>query len=193
MTAGALPASPTHWDGPGSWENIVSQNFRLVYGIALKLTGNTPDAEDLTHDTFIRAFKGIANYHPQNFEGWLRRITTNLFLDRMRRRQKIRMDSLSDAVADRLHSNESLPETVLGDTNFEADIDRALADLGPEFRAVVELRDIQQLSYEQVSQVLGIKLGTVQSRLHRARKHLRAALAHREPAQRASGHGVVST
>lgn len=163
------------------WDEVVSDHFPRVYRLALRLTGNAPDAEDLTHDTFIRVFGGLKDYRPQNMEGWLHRITTNLFLDRMRRRQRIRMDAMADAVADRLESTEPLPDRALHDTLFDPDVEDALDQLRPELRTVIMLCDVEQLSYDQIADVLGIKLGTVQSRIHRGRAKLREALEHRAP------------
>ena len=109
---------------PLDWEGIVQEHSARVYRLAYRLTGNRQDAEDLTQDVFIRVFRSLDTYEPGNFSGWLHRITTNLFLDRVRRKSRIRMDGFG---------------------------------------------------------VLGIKLGTVRSRIHRGRTQLREALAHRAP------------
>src|SRR5690606_11889785 len=119
---------------------------------------------------------------PGTFEGWLHRITTNLFLDRMRRQQKIRFDALPDDT-ERLAGREASPEAVYADAHLDADIEAALAALPPDFRAAVVLCDIEQLSYEEIAQTLGVKLGTVRSRISRGRAMLRAALADRAPRQ----------
>lgn len=164
-----------------TWDQVVAEHFTRVYRLALRLTGNPPDAEDLAQDTFVRVFGRLHDFRPQNMEGWLHRITTNLFLDRMRRRQRIRMDALADAVVERLESDEPLPDKALSDAMFEPDVEAALNTLRPEFRTVIMLCDVEQLSYEQIAEVLGIKIGTVQSRIHRGRAQLRDALAHRAP------------
>ena len=83
---------------PPTWEEIVEQHSARVYRLAYRLTGNSHDAEDLTHDVFIRVFRSLHTYQPGTFEGWLHRITTNVFLDKMRRKQRIRFDALSDDV-----------------------------------------------------------------------------------------------
>src|SRR5699024_7422895 len=166
-----------------TWDQVVSEHFTRVYRLALWLTGNPPDAEDLAQDTFVRVFGRLHDFRPQNMEGWLHRITTNLFLDRMRRRQRIRMDALADAVVDRLASDEPLADRALNDTMFDPDVEAALDKLRPEFRTVIMLCDVEQMGYEQIAQVLGLKIGTVQSRIHRGRAQLRDALAHRAPTQ----------
>jgi RNA polymerase sigma-70 factor (ECF subfamily) len=145
------------------------------------LTGNPHDAEDLTQDVFVRVFRSLHRFQPGTFEGWLHRITTNLFLDGARRRQKIRFDGLADGSAERLPSSWPNPSDQLADADLDHDVAAALSALPPEFRAAVVLCDIEGLSYEEISQVLDIKIGTVRSRIHRGRAQLRNALAHRRP------------
>ena len=130
---------------------------------------------------FIRVFRSLHTYQPGTFEGWLHRITTNVFLDRMRRKQRIRFDALSDESAARLPTREAGPEQAFDATHFDDDVQRALDALPPDFRAAVVLCDIEGLSYEEIATTLGIKLGTVRSRIHRGRALLREALAHRAP------------
>ena len=77
-----------------SWDELVRQHADRVYRLAYRLSGNQHDAEDLTQETFIRVFRSVQNYQPGTFEGWLHRITTNLFLDMVRRRARIRMEAL---------------------------------------------------------------------------------------------------
>jgi RNA polymerase sigma factor (sigma-70 family) len=166
---------------PPTWEEVVAQHSAKVYRLAYRLTGNVHDAEDLTHDVFIRVFRSLHSYQPGTFEGWLHRITTNVFLDKMRRKQRIRFDLLSDDAAARLPSREIGPEQHYTDTHFDDDVQRALDALTPDFRAAVVLCDIEGLSYEEIATTLGIKLGTVRSRIHRGRSQLREALAHRAP------------
>nr|WP_216593711.1 RNA polymerase sigma factor SigE [Arsenicicoccus sp. oral taxon 190] len=180
-----LPAAEGEpaWERP-TWDEVVREHSGRVYRLAYRLTGNQHDAEDLTHDVFIRVFRSLERYQPGTFEGWLHRITTNVFLDRMRRKQRIRFDALSDEGAARLASRERGPEQTLTDAMLDDDVQRALDALKPEFRAAVVLCDIEGLTYEEVADVLGIKLGTVRSRIHRGRSQLRTALAHRDPAAR---------
>src|SRR5512139_2764775 len=166
---------------PPTWEEVVEQHSARVYRLAYRLTGNPHDAEDLTHDVFVRVFRSLSSYQPGTFEGWLHRITTNVFLDKMRRKQRIRFDALPEDAAGRLASGEKGPEQSYHDARFDDDVQRALDALAPEFRAAVVLCDIEGLSYEEISATLGIKLGTVRSRIHRGRAQLREALAHRAP------------
>jgi RNA polymerase sigma-70 factor (ECF subfamily) len=167
---------------PPSWEEIVSTHSARVYRLAYRLTGNQHDAEDLTQEVFVRVFRSLSTYTPGTFEGWLHRITTNLFLDMVRRRQRIRFDALGEDAAEKLPSREPSPAQHFNDTHFDADVQQALDTLAPEFRAAVVLCDIEGLSYEEIAATLGVKLGTVRSRIHRGRSHLRSALRHRAPA-----------
>ncbi len=170
------------WTAP-SWEQIVTEHSARVYRLAYRLTGDKYDAEDLTQETFVRVFRSLSGYQPGTFEGWLHRITTNLFLDQVRRRSRVRIDPLGEDV-DRLspHPGPDGPERGFEHANLDNDVQHALDQLSPEFRAAVVLCDIEGLSYEEIAVTLGVKLGTVRSRIHRARAQLRAALAHRAPA-----------
>ncbi|WP_141003437.1 RNA polymerase sigma factor SigE [Nocardioides humi] len=164
------------------WGRIVEEHSDRVYRLALRLTGNRHDAEDLTQEVFVRVFRSLHTYTPGTFEGWLHRITTNLFLDQARRKQRIRFDALSDERAARLASASPAPDLAYADQTFDDDVAAALASLPPDFRAAVVLCDIEGLSYEEIAEILGAKLGTVRSRIHRGRALLRTALAHRAPA-----------
>ncbi|MFW5468732.1 RNA polymerase sigma factor SigE [Knoellia sp. CPCC 206435] len=181
----AAGAAPGEWVPP-TWEQVVEEHSARVYRLAYRLTGNVHDAEDLTQDVFIRVFRSLHTFRPGTFEGWLHRITTNVFLDKMRRKQRIRFDALSDESAARLPSREIGPEQSYADTHFDDDVQRALDSLAPDFRAAVVLCDIEGLSYEEIAATLDIKLGTVRSRIHRGRSQLREALAHRAPEVRAA-------
>ena len=137
---------PAPREGVPTWDQVVHEHSGRVFRLAYRLTGNRHDAEDLTQEVFVRVFRSLDSYTPGTFEGWLHRITTNLSLDMVRRRQRIRFDALS-----------------------------------PEFRVAVVLCDIEGLTYEEIAATLGIKLGTVRSRIHRGRVQLREALAHLAP------------
>jgi RNA polymerase sigma factor (sigma-70 family) len=176
QSAGAVP----EWTPP-TWEEVVRQHSARVYRLAYRLTGNTHDAEDLTQEVFVRVFRSLSSYTPGTFEGWLHRITTNLFLDMARRRQRIRFEGLGDESAQWLSGGEPTPAQAFDDRHLDGDIQAALKALAPEYRAAVVLCDIEGLSYEEISETLGVKLGTVRSRIHRGRAQLRAALGHRRP------------
>jgi RNA polymerase sigma factor (sigma-70 family) len=167
--------------GHPSREDIVDRHSERVYRLAYRLTGNRHDAEDLTQEVFVRVFRSLHTYTPGTFEGWLHRVTTNAFLDTARRRQRIRFDSLSDERASLISSGAPTPDVAYTDSTFDDDIETALAELPPDFRAAVVLCDVEGLSYQEIAEILRANLGTVRSRIHRGRAMLRRSLAHRAP------------
>jgi len=175
---------------PPSWDDLVRQHSPRVYRLAYRLTGNQHDAEDLTQEVFVRVFRSLASYTPGTFEGWLHRITTNLFLDMARRRQRIRFEGLGDQAVGLLRDDEPTPAQAFDARHLDTDVQQALEALAPEYRAAVVLCDIEGLSYEEIAGTLGVKLGTVRSRIHRGRAQLRAALDHRRP--RHPGHPAAT-
>jgi RNA polymerase sigma factor (sigma-70 family) len=175
---------------PPSWDEVVRLHADRVYRLAYRLSGNRADAEDLTQETFVRVFRSLADYSPGTFEGWLHRITTNLFLDLARRRQRIRFDALPEDAGDRMASTDAGPEQAYAEMNLDPEIQQALDALPPDFRAAVVLCDLEELSYEEIAATLGVKVGTVRSRIHRGRVLLREALAHRAPGLRPAEPGV---
>ena len=177
----AGPAEPDQWELP-SWEEIVRMHSARVYRLAYRLTGNQHDAEDLTQEVFVRVFRSLSSYTPGTFEGWLHRITTNLFLDTARRKQRIRFEGLAEEVAQRLPGTELTPAQAFDERHMDSDVQAALKALPTDYRAAVVLCDIEGFSYEEIAATLGVKLGTVRSRIHRGRAQLRSALAHRRRA-----------
>lgn len=169
------------WTAP-TWAELVTDHTEQVYRLAYRLTGNKHDAEDLTQDVFVRVFKSIHAFKPGTLEGWLHRITTNLFLDGARRKQRIRMDALSIA-PDHVWGSATGPEDLHVDAALDGDVGAALDSLNAEQRVAVVLCDIEGLAYDEIAEVLDIKLGTVRSRIARGRAQLREALAHRAPVE----------
>jgi len=183
----SLVDAPSAWVPP-TWDEIVRTHADRTYRLAYRLSGNRADAEDLTQETFIRVFRSLSDYTPGTFEGWLHRITTNLFLDMVRRRQRIRFEALGDDAAERLPAGRTgEPEQWFAENNLDPEIESALAALPPDFRAAVVLCDLEGLSYEEIAATLDVKVGTVRSRIHRGRVLLREALAHRAPGVRPVG------
>ena len=172
-----------------SWDEIVRAHSARVYRLAYRLTGNQHDAEDLTQEVFVRVFRSLSSYTPGTFEGWLYRITTNLFLDGARRKQRIRFDGLPEDAHDRLPAKTTGPAEQVDSGEFDHDVQSALAALPEDFRAAVVLCDIEGMTYEEIAEVLDVKLGTVRSRIHRGRTMLRKHLEHRAPRD---GHTRVS-
>lgn len=177
VTAGSTDEAQTP-----TWDQMVQEHGQQVFRLAYRLTGNRQDAEDLSQEVFVRAFNALAKYTPGTMGGWLHRITINLFLDQARRKSKIRFDRFAEGSEDRLPGNVVTPERYFEFNNLDVDVQEALRALTPEFRAAIVLCDMEGFSYEEVSRILDVKLGTVRSRIHRGRAMLRDALAHRNPA-----------
>ena len=121
---------PAEWDLP-TWEDIVRVHSARVYRLAYRLTGNPHDAEDLTQEVFVRVFRSLSSYTPGTFEGWLHRITTNLFLDSARRKQRIHFEGLADEMAHRLPGSEPTPAQAFDDSHLDDDVQAALKALPP--------------------------------------------------------------
>ncbi|ERS53137.1 hypothetical protein HMPREF1267_01065 [Corynebacterium sp. KPL1824] len=158
-----------------SWAELVAEHADGVYRLAYRLSGDQQDAEDLTQETFMRVFRSLDKYQPGTFGGWLHRITTNLFLDMVRHRSKIRMESLPEDY-ERVPGTDMTPEQAYTVANLDPVLQSALDSLAPDFRVAVVLCDIEGMSYDEIAETLGVKMGTVRSRIHRGRSQLRAAL-----------------
>jgi RNA polymerase sigma-70 factor, ECF subfamily len=182
---------PKPVDASTPWDQLVRDYSGGVYRRAYGLTRNRHDAEDLTQEVFVRVFRNLATYQPGNFDGWLYRITVNLFRSQVRRSQRVRLEQLREDVVDQRTTGRQSPEELLAARIVDNDIRDALADLPPEYRVAVLLSDIDGLSNKEIAAVLDIKRSTVGTRLHRGRAQLRAALAHNHPHRRLSQEGTA--
>lgn len=170
-----------------AFEALVVRYGQRIYNIAYRLAGNEADAKDLTQEAFIRVFRALRRIDPTaGLEGWLHRVVTNLYIDLLRRRPKVRVESLDapvytakgDEVAREVAAEGANPETAVLEASLDVDVQAALVALAPELRAVVVLSDVEGYSYEEIGQMLRIPVGTVKSRLHRARRALADRLRH---------------
>ena len=123
----------------------------------------------------MRVFRSLKDYRPGGFRGWLHRITTNLFLDMVRHRATVRMEALPEDY-ERVPGSELTPEQAYQVNHLTPALQDALDRLSPEFRVVVVLCDVADMTYDEIAETLGLKMGTVRSRIHRGRSQLRAAL-----------------
>lgn len=167
------------------FERLMRRHQKQAYNVAYRLTGNHADAEDLTQEAFVRAFRFFDTYRRDlPFEKWLYRIISNLFVDDIRRKSRLRVRSLDEPLAGEGDSAASLeipdsresPERVVLHEELDERIQKALAALPTDFRQTVILADIEGKSYEEISAQMRCSIGTVRSRLHRARKMLRGRL-----------------
>ena len=156
-----------------------------LYRVAYRMAGHHEDAQDLLQDALLEAYRSFKRFQRGSyFDKWLYRIMTNTFIDRQRHRKRVgRVESLD---APQLGEGESagreIPDwedepsrRVLRDT-FDEPIQKALDALKPEFRMVLILADVEEFSYEEISEMMDTPIGTVRSRLHRARDMMRQTL-----------------
>lgn len=166
------------------FDDLVRRYHRHAYNVAYRLVGNRSDAEDLTQEAFVRAYRFFDRYNrAMPFENWLYRIVSNVFIDEWRRRPKYRSQSLDQPVGEegsqmRLEIPDAAadPENVLMLQSVDEPLQRALNALPADFRQAVILADIEGMSYEEVAEAMRCSVGTVRSRLHRGRKMMRNRL-----------------
>ena len=162
---------------PLTWEEVARVYGRKIYNFAYRLTGNADDAHDLVQEVLLRVRRGLANYQPGSFEGWLWRITRNAFLDEIRKKKRRPTAPLPEEVdrwdkATSESADEAYARVSLGD-----DIQKALLELPIEFREAVILCDVVGLSYEEIAHAASVPIGTVRSRIHRGRKLMKEMLS----------------
>ena len=174
MPAEELASQP---DPRPTFDEVVSEYGDKIASIALHLTGNVHDAADLAQDVFERVYRNLDRYQPGTFDGWVYRITRNLFLDRVRHLSHLRMEPLPSEEWKVPASADPGPADVVERATLEARLQSGLATLGPDFRMAVVLCDIQGLTYEEIADATGWPIGTVRSRIHRGRNTMRDYLA----------------
>lgn len=158
-----------------TWEEIARDHGRFLYTVAYRLTGNHEDAQDLVQDVLIRVERGLATYRPGSLEGWLSRITTNAFLDRVRAHKRRPVVALPDDPERVLPAAVSADEA-LAQAQLPDDVQGALLALPEDYRAAVVLCDVVGFSYQDIAEALELPVGTVRSRIHRGRRRLREVL-----------------
>ncbi len=161
-----------------AWDEIAERYGDTVFTMAYRLTGDHDEARDLAQDVFVRVYRNLDRYRPGTFEGWLYRITKNLFLDRVRRSRRLRFEPLPDEEWRQPPDADPSPADRLDAGLLHGELELALLDLPPTFRMAVVLCDVQGLTYEEISQATGWPVGTVRSRIHRGRRLLRDRLGH---------------
>ena len=150
-------------------------HLRALYGTAYRMTRNAHDAEDLVQETFLRAYRGFDRFEPgTNIRAWLFTILHRVRTDAFRRAGR------SPQTTELVGEGPAVPPPQAALATGGEDVERALAALPETFRAAVVLRDIEEMSYDEIARALAIPIGTVMSRIHRGRALLRAALARPE-------------
>jgi len=173
---GSLPA----------FEELVSLHEKKIYALALRLTGHPDDAEDLAQEVFLRAFQALKDFRGEaNFATWLHRITVNLWHDELRRRGPLHKNVVSleqpanaqgDNEATRLLDLIPDPRTPYDEMLLLEAVWQGLQELSEEYRTILVLREMEDCSYEELARLLGCSMGTVKSRLNRARQALQQQL-----------------
>lgn len=160
-----------------AFETHVLPQLDVMHRVARSLTPTSADAEDLVQETLLRAFRGINGFDGRYPRAWLLTIMRNTNINHARKKRPELSDDpdMSDHSDRFAHSNT--PEAALVAATFDATIDLAFAALSPDFRQIVELVDIHGLAYQEAAEVLDVPIGTVMSRLHRARKRIRETVA----------------
>jgi len=169
---------------PAAFEEIVGAHQGRIATLCRYQLGNAADAEDATQDVFIKAFKGLRDFRPEAaLSTWLYRIAVNTCIDRRRKPFFLSLlqraaDSVDadDGGVNALPSAGPSPEKLVESQQISRDIQRALQTLSPKLRAAIVLKEIEGLSYEQIGEVQEISLGTVKSRISRAREELKRIL-----------------
>ena len=171
------------------FEGEALPHLRAVFNVARRLTRREDAARDLTQDTFLRAFSKFGGFASgTNCKAWLFTITYSLFVNRYRRQKRepqlVTVDDRDSALEQRAVAAESRQVATPARAAAEADVEAALAELPEEYRAAIMLVDVEELSYEEAAAVLACPVGTVRSRLFRARKHLAITLRNYDVAER---------
>jgi RNA polymerase sigma-70 factor (ECF subfamily) len=158
-----------------TWEEVARSHGRFIYTVAYRLTGNHDEAQDLVQEVLLRVRRGLASYRPGSMEAWLSRITTNAFLDEVRRKKRRPLEVVPD-LPERVTGVDQEPLDVLDTSRLPEHIQEALKSLPIEFRSAVVLCDVVGLNYQEIAESLDVPVGTVRSRIHRGRAQLRAML-----------------
>lgn len=161
------------------FDEYVLPEIQVLFRVALSVTGQPSDAEDLVQDTLLRAWRSIETFDGRHNRAWLLTILRNANVNGHRRRRPYLLDD-PDLGLERRAANQPVgpsAEDLLCDRTFDDTVEAALNELPAGFREVITLVDVDGLTYAEAAQVLNLPVGTVMSRLHRARKRIRSQLA----------------
>jgi RNA polymerase sigma-70 factor (ECF subfamily) len=169
-----------------AFNDLVYHYQDMAYNVAYRVLGNEDAASDATQDAFIKAYKALHQYRGGSFKAWLLRIVTNCCYDLLRTHQRRPSTPIDDLVEDDEHSDilentdDESPEDWVDREELGRLIQRGLEELPPDQRTVLVLSDIEGMAYEEIAAVTSVALGTVKSRLSRARAKLREFLTERQ-------------
>lgn len=152
-----------------------------AYNLARWLTRNEHDAEDIVQDAFLRAFKFFESFRGGNSRSWLLSIVRNTTYTWLEKNRKHEIGTVTDDEIENIQDEGPSPETVLLQDTDHKEIMAAIAGLPVEFREAIILRELEEMSYKEIADMMNVPLGTVMSRLARARRQLQESLRHRQP------------
>ena len=160
-----------------AWEDIVQTYSRRVYNLAYRFTSRADSAEDLTQDVFIRVYRSLEQYDAKqgDLQNWLMRLARNLVIDDYRKRQRAPQDQAADDLEDHKYHLRTADQSVQREMErreLGAQVQAGIDKLSPDLRTCVILRDIEELSYQEIVDLLKIPEGTVKSRINRGRIEL---------------------
>lgn len=172
------PEEPPSAEQVAFLERAIAEYGKATYNFAFRLTGNENDARDLTQDAFIRVYRAWRSFQPgTSFLSWVYRIVTNLYRDELRRRKGRFQEEIPDDNAPQEFGGERPlavnPIEDYVERQLSEPLSRSLQKLSPDQRQVIVLADIEEYSYQEIADIMGCSIGTVRSRLHRARALLR--------------------
>lgn len=178
MAAPRKPFEPPTPEQVAFLERAIEQHGKATYNFALRLTHNDADARDLTQEAFIRVYRAWRSFQPgTSFLSWIYRIVTNLHRDELRRRKGRYQEEIPEDNAPQQFRGERPlavePIEELVESQYGETMSKALAALSPDQRQVVVLADVEEYSYQEIAEIVGVSIGTVRSRLHRARHQLK--------------------
>ncbi len=160
-----------------AWEEIVQTYSRRIYNLAYRFTSRADAAEDLTQDVFIRIYRSLDQYNPKqgDLQNWLMRLARNLIIDDYRKRQRAPQDTAAEDLEDHQYHLRAAGNTVQREMErreLGIQVQAGIDKLSPDLRTCVILRDIEELSYQEIVDLLKIPEGTVKSRINRGRIEL---------------------
>ncbi|MBR6542762.1 MAG: sigma-70 family RNA polymerase sigma factor [Anaerotignum sp.] len=180
-----------------AFEELILQHEKIVYNVALRMMNHSEDARDISQEVFLKAYRNLANFDERSaFSTWLYRITHNTCIDEMRKRKGKQNYSLEEELENedgsmqrQIADEGDTPEESLLREEQKSEILQALDTLSEEHKAAIILRDVKGLSYEEISEILELSLGTVKSRISRARNQLKTEiLKMREQSEKSVRH-----
>lgn len=169
-----------------AFEKIIEEHHNIVYSIALRMSGNETDAFDMAQEVFIKLYRNLSKFDGHSkLSTWIYRVASNTCLDELKKRKRLwnntkslneEMETKDDSVVLEIKDTKPLPEEQIENSEIKEILNNAILKLSNQHKEVIILRDIEGFSYEEIADIIGCGVGTVKSRLSRARSSLRKIL-----------------